>query len=77
MVRPESLRLARCIERTPSDLAGIVVERRFAGPYTQYRVKAGDAELLVQGGPADARPGEEVVVRLAEGTLPLAFPEAD
>ena len=77
MVRPESLRLARCIERTPSDLAGIVVERRFAGPYTQYRVKAGEAELLVHGGPADAHAGEEVVVRLAEGTLPLAFPATD
>ena len=77
MVRPESLRLGRCIERNPLDLEGIVLERRFAGAVTQYRVKAGDAELLVHGGPADARPGEEVVVRLAEGTLPLAFPEAD
>jgi len=55
-------------------LEGEVVERRFAGPVTHYRVRVGDAELLVHGGAADAQAGDRVSVRPMGD--PLAFPAA-
>ena len=75
MARPESLRITRT-ESLPSDaLAGRVVDRRFAGAASFYRITLADgAELQVQGGPADAQAGEAVSIALAEGAVPLAFP---
>ncbi len=70
MVRPEALRLVS--EPADGDLEGEVLERRFAGPVTHYRVRVGDAEWLVNGGPADARVGDRVGVREAGGGLALA-----
>ncbi|HEY8375885.1 MAG TPA: ABC transporter ATP-binding protein, partial [Nannocystis sp.] len=54
-----------------SGLEGEVLERRFAGPVTHYRVRVGGAELLVHGGAADAGAGDRVRVH-AVG-VPLAF----
>jgi hypothetical protein len=45
------------------DLVGEVLERRFAGPVTHYRVRAAGTELLVHGSAADAAVGDRVGVR--------------
>jgi iron(III) transport system ATP-binding protein len=69
MARPEALRMA------PDGVDGRVLDRRFAGAATFYRVAlAGGAEALVQGGPADAAPGEPVRLALAAGAEPVAYP---
>ncbi len=75
MVRPEALQLLRAgSERSPVDLQGSVVDRRFAGALSFYRVQVGERELLVQGGAADAAPGDGVWVRPREGAVILVFP---
>lgn len=80
MVRPEALRLqpaavaAGVGSGAAGDgvgLEGEVVERRFAGPVTHYRVRAGTSELLVHGGAHDAEVGDRVTVHVA--ATPLAF----
>ncbi|HET7230250.1 MAG TPA: TOBE domain-containing protein, partial [Longimicrobium sp.] len=57
---------------------GRVLDRRFAGAQSFYRVAVeGGPELLVQGGAADAADGEEVGIAPAPGANVLAFaPEA-
>lgn len=79
MIRPEALRIlpSNAGARRATDLEGTVLERRFAGAVTHYRIRAGELELLAHGTPADARPGETVVVRPLEGPFPLAFPAPD
>ncbi len=67
MIRPEALRIVRTPES--GDLTGEVLERRFAGPVTHYVVRAGDAELLVHGGLADAASGDRVGLRIAGAAL--------
>ena len=62
MVRPEAMRLTSAAD----GLAGSVLDRRFAGAATFYRVGLSDGrEALVQGGPADAAPGDSVRLSLA------------
>jgi iron(III) transport system ATP-binding protein len=73
MARPESL----CLVRDPSvdGLRGRVLDRRFAGALSFYRIAVdGGPELLVQGGVAEADAGDEVRVAAAPGAAILAFP---
>ncbi|HEX7050133.1 MAG TPA: ABC transporter ATP-binding protein [Longimicrobiales bacterium] len=79
LARPESLRLGSTStddgarDAAPPDAAalrGTVTERRFAGPVTHYRVRLGELELLVHGGPDDARVGDDVAVH------PVTVPRA-
>ncbi|HEX6745997.1 MAG TPA: ABC transporter ATP-binding protein [Longimicrobium sp.] len=75
MVRPESL----CIVRDPSvdGLTGRVLDRRFAGSLSFYRVAVdGGPEILVQAGANAAAPGEEVRVTPTPGAAILAFAPA-
>jgi ABC-type Fe3+/spermidine/putrescine transport system ATPase subunit len=74
MVRPEQLKIGGEMEDGGGAVAGRVLDRRFAGAASYYRV-AVDAggELLVQGGLADAPDGAPARVSLAEGARPLAF----
>jgi ABC-type Fe3+/spermidine/putrescine transport system ATPase subunit len=76
LVRPESLSLhpapAEGAAR-PGDLLGTILERRFAGPVTHYRVRVGASELSVTGTPGDGRPEETVTVRLSPDAQPLVF----
>ncbi|HET6229046.1 MAG TPA: ABC transporter ATP-binding protein [Longimicrobiaceae bacterium] len=77
MVRPEQLRVfpaAALRERGPGELDGRVLDRRFAGAASFYRIAWGDAELTAQGGADDARPGDAVFVGMADGALAAAFP---
>lgn len=84
MVRPEALRILRRAPghaattgaaETPgtADLEGTVLERRFAGAVTYYRIRTGETELFAHGTSSDAQPRDAVLVRPAETTLPLAF----
>ena len=60
-------------DRRGQGLAGRVLDRRFAGSATFYRVQLADGrEALVQGGPADAAPGDPV--RLALAGEAVAYP---
>jgi iron(III) transport system ATP-binding protein len=60
MVRPEAMRLGA------DGIAARVLDRRFAGSATFYRAELADGgEALVQGGPADAAPGDQVRLSLA------------
>ena len=76
MVRPEQLRVSRA--PAPAEggaLAGRVLDRRFAGPVTFYRVAVDGAELLAQGARADAAPGDEIsVAPHPPGEAAIAFP---
>ena len=72
MVRPESL----CIVRDASvdGLAGRVLDRRFAGAQSFYRIAVdGGAEVLVQGNAAGAAVGDEVRVAATPRAAILAF----
>jgi spermidine/putrescine transport system ATP-binding protein len=74
MARPESLRISRG-DGTGDAIRGRVLDRRFAGSLTFYRVAANDgSELLVQASTSDADSGDEVAVSLADGAVPLVFP---
>ncbi|HEX2095561.1 MAG TPA: ABC transporter ATP-binding protein, partial [Longimicrobiaceae bacterium] len=74
MVRPEALRiLPESTEGDNTALPGRVLDRRFAGAASFYRVAVEGAEVLVQGGVADARVGEPVAVRPAPGPPLIAF----
>ncbi|MBB4637276.1 ATP-binding cassette domain-containing protein [Longimicrobium terrae] len=72
MARPEALTLADVDE--PNALGARVLDRRFAGAATFYRVETeAGPELLVQGGPHAARPGERVGICLDESGHTVAF----
>ncbi|HEX9937104.1 MAG TPA: ABC transporter ATP-binding protein [Longimicrobium sp.] len=73
MVRPESLHVSR--ESSADDaLRGRVLDRRFAGAQSFYRIAVeGAPELLVQGGLGDAEAGDAVRVTPAPGANVLAF----
>jgi len=58
------------------DLMGEVLERRFAGPVTHYRVRAAGTELLVHGSASDASVGDRVAVRAAGIALAYAADRA-
>jgi iron(III) transport system ATP-binding protein len=77
MVRPEALRLLPMGEvKQDTDLEGTVVERRFAGAATVYRVHIGGAELLVTAGGngvPGVNVGAHVRVRLADDAVVYAF----
>ena len=74
MARPESLRLLRADgERGETDLEGSVLDRRFAGAASFYRVRTGDVEIVVQGGPSDAAAGDAVWVRPRQDARALVF----
>jgi ABC-type Fe3+/spermidine/putrescine transport system ATPase subunit len=77
LVRPEALRLTPAGEAAPGEaLAGRVIERRFSGAVTVYRVEVdGPQELLVTVGGHDAALQGAVAVT-AEQSPPLhAFPD--
>ncbi|HET8654852.1 MAG TPA: ABC transporter ATP-binding protein [Longimicrobiaceae bacterium] len=76
MVRPEDLRLGPPEERGDG-LGARVVDRRFAGASSHYRLRTGQGWELVVATPGAAPHVEgEVVVRLADGAVVHAFPEA-
>jgi ABC-type Fe3+/spermidine/putrescine transport system ATPase subunit len=80
LVRPESLSLHPAPAEGaahPGDLLGTILERRFAGPVTHYRVRVGDSELSVTGSAGDGRPEETITVRLAPDAQPLTFLPAE
>ncbi|HEX2190068.1 MAG TPA: TOBE domain-containing protein, partial [Longimicrobiaceae bacterium] len=78
MVRPEELRIwrdgAERGARGGHELAGRVLDRRFAGAATFYRVAVDDAELLVQGEGGEAEAGEAVYLGPRDGARAVAFP---
>jgi iron(III) transport system ATP-binding protein len=72
MVRPEALRL---VDADESAVSGIVLDRRFAGAATFFRIELADgSEAIVQGGPTDASPGD--TVHLAPIGPAVAFSES-
>jgi iron(III) transport system ATP-binding protein len=73
MARPEAMRISRSESPSPDALSGRVADRRFAGPVTFYAVTVGGAEILVQGGRADAAPGDSVTLH-PESEAAVAFP---
>jgi putative spermidine/putrescine transport system ATP-binding protein len=80
MMRPERLRLGGGAEDPAAaggGLPGRVGDRRFAGAASFYRVDTAAGEVLVQGGPADAAPGDQVRVMPADGSTAIAFPPSD
>jgi iron(III) transport system ATP-binding protein len=77
MARPESLRMRRAAVgggRGGRELEGEVTERRFAGAATFFRLRAGSAEVIVQGAGGEAEAGEAVYFRPHDDALPIAFP---
>jgi len=73
MVRPEQLRIVPGADGGDA-LGGRVLDRRFAGALSFYRVQLdGGPELLVQGAASDASPGDAVRVGPATGANVLAF----
>jgi iron(III) transport system ATP-binding protein len=76
MVRPEALELAG--ENAASALSGRVLDRRFAGAATFYRVAVdGQREALVQGRPHEADAGDVVRLALHPRAEPVAYAVAD
>jgi iron(III) transport system ATP-binding protein len=74
MVRPEALELAP--EGTPDAIPARVADRRFAGAATFYRVQTeGGPEVLVQGRPHEANPGDTVRLALHGRAEPVAYAE--
>jgi iron(III) transport system ATP-binding protein len=72
MVRPEALELVA--EGAADAIPARVVDRRFAGAATFYRVETeGGAEVLVQGRPHDANPGHAVRLALHPRAEPVAY----
>jgi len=71
MVRPEALALAG---EGAGAVPGRVLDRRFAGAATFYRVSVdGGSEVLVQGRPGEADPGDAVRLALHPRAEPVAF----
>jgi ABC-type Fe3+/spermidine/putrescine transport system ATPase subunit len=72
MVRPEALELAA--GGAEGALPGRVLDRRFAGAATFYRVTVeGDREVLVQGRPHEADAGDTVRLALHPRAEPVAY----
>jgi iron(III) transport system ATP-binding protein len=72
MVRPEALVLAP--EGTDGALPSRVLDRRFAGAATFYRVQVeGGPEVLVQGRPHEADAGDVVRITLHPRAEPVAY----
>ncbi|HEX8394733.1 MAG TPA: ABC transporter ATP-binding protein [Longimicrobium sp.] len=72
MARPEALTLAAADE--PNALRARVLDRRFAGAATFYRMETeAGPELLVQGGPHTASPGDVAGICLVESAQPVAY----
>jgi hypothetical protein len=72
MVRPEALRLQVASGDTPgAGLVGRVLERRFAGAVTMYRVAVADAPELVVTVPGHGGSHEGEVLVTAEQNPPL------
>ncbi|HYJ80756.1 MAG TPA: ABC transporter ATP-binding protein [Longimicrobiaceae bacterium] len=73
MLRPEALRIAGDAADNAGALRGRVLDRRFAGAATFYRLAAEGGELLVEGRPGAAADGAEVAVE-PRGESAVAFP---
>jgi ABC-type Fe3+/spermidine/putrescine transport system ATPase subunit len=77
MLRPEALRLDAPAEAGAgaecAGLAGRVLDRRFAGASTVYRVETAAGELTVADDAANASAGDAVCVRPAPTARPRAF----
>jgi iron(III) transport system ATP-binding protein len=72
LVRPEALQLAA--DGTHGALPGRVLDRRFAGAATFYRVQVQDGpEVLVQGRPHEADAGDVVHLALHPRAEPIAY----
>jgi ABC-type Fe3+/spermidine/putrescine transport system ATPase subunit len=72
MIRPEELR--RAAEGATDTVPGRVADRRFAGAATFFRIETGDGtEVLVQGRPHDAEPGEDLRLELQPRAEPIAY----
>jgi iron(III) transport system ATP-binding protein len=73
MVRPEAFILGR--EGPAETVPGRVVDRRFAGAATFYRIVTEDGvEVLVQGRAHEAGPGEPFPLELNPRAEPIAYP---
>jgi iron(III) transport system ATP-binding protein len=77
MVRPEALQLVAPDAASANDLRGRILDRRFAGAVTHYRIQAGAAELLVIAGAPTAAAGEDVALRPADAAALRVFPDGD
>ena len=76
LLRPETLSLmARNEDALPSDLGGVVSDRRFAGAHTYYQIKLASDEITVIGATRDARVGEPVHVRVDPQARVYAYGE--
>jgi iron(III) transport system ATP-binding protein len=76
MVRPEALELAP--EGAAQALPGRIIDRRFAGAATFYRVEVeGAADVLVQGRPHEANPDDVVRLALHPRAEPVAYERED
>jgi iron(III) transport system ATP-binding protein len=72
MVRPEGLALVS--DWADGTLTGRVLDRRFAGAATYYRVAMEDGrEVLVQGRPDEAAAGTPVSLALHPRSIPVAY----
>ena len=71
MVRPEMVGLASA--DAPGAVPGRVADRRFAGAATYFRIAVDGADVLVQGRPRDAAPGDAVGLVLRDGAAPVAY----
>jgi iron(III) transport system ATP-binding protein len=72
MVRPEALALVS--DWADGSLPGRVLDRRFAGASTFYRVSVeGGPEVLVQGRPDEANAGDAVSLALHPRAEPVAY----
>jgi ABC-type Fe3+/spermidine/putrescine transport system ATPase subunit len=76
MTRPESLRLTEAPAAEAGTLRGRVMDRRFAGGSTYYRVDLGGAGEVVAAitGPSGVAQPEQVGVELVPGATATAFP---
>jgi iron(III) transport system ATP-binding protein len=71
MARPEEL--GRGADGAANAIAGRVADRRFAGATTFYRIETESGDVLVQGRPLDAEPGEAFLIELHPRTEPIAY----
>ncbi len=74
LVRPEDLQISGADEE--HGLAGEIIERRFAGSSTLYRVRTGARELLVTGEERDGAVGDKVRVTQRPGHPAYVLPAA-
>jgi iron(III) transport system ATP-binding protein len=73
MTRPEGLRFADADDADA--VRGRVLDRRFAGATTFYRIETEDGETVLVEGPADgAATGDAVGIRIAPASAAVAFP---